>query len=65
MSEIIDIVTTQGHDTDLRVQTVSLINGGTVIAVITDKADGNSIAVYDDEIDNLIEALTKLKGELR
>jgi hypothetical protein len=65
MSTIIDIMTTHGHTTNLRVQTVSIHDGGMVLAVITDKADSTTIAVYDDEIDGLIEALTKLKGELR
>lgn len=65
MSTIIDVMTTHGHTTDLRVQTVSIHSGGMVLAVITDKADSTTIAVYDDEIDGLIEALTKLKGELR
>ncbi|ATN92858.1 hypothetical protein QGX11_gp095 [Pseudomonas phage PPSC2] len=63
--DIIDVVTTHGHSTDLTVQPVSIHSGGMVICVITDKADGESIAVYDDEIDNLIAALVRAKEFLR
>jgi hypothetical protein len=65
MSEIIDIVTTQGHETNLTVQLLHIHEGAFTTIVITDQADKESVMVYDDEIDNLIEALTKLKGELR
>lgn len=65
MSTTIDLKTTHGHDTDIRIQTVSIHGGGMVIAVLTDKADGESVAVYDDEIDALIEALQSIKGELK
>lgn len=59
--DIIDVMTTHGHTTDITVQPVSILGGGMVIAVITDIRDGESIAVYDDEIDNLIAALLQAK----
>ena len=63
--EPIELVTTQGHSTDLTVQSVSIHSGGMVICVITDKADGESITVYDDEIDSLIAALQAVKETMR
>ncbi|CUR44241.1 hypothetical protein VCM_00022 [Pseudomonas phage VCM] len=62
---MIEIKTTAGHDTDLTVQLVPIHSGAMVTLVITDQADKESIMVYDDEIDGLIEALIKLKGELK
>ena len=62
---MIKIKTNQGHDTDITVQLLPIHSGAMVTLVITDQADKESIMVYDDEIDGLIEALTKLKGELR
>lgn len=62
---MIKVKTNQGHDTDITVQTLSIHSGAMVTLVITDQADKESIMVYDDEIDGLIEALIKLKGELR
>ncbi|QHZ60111.1 hypothetical protein PJKIFABJ_00175 [Pseudomonas phage PE09] len=62
---MIDVKTTAGHDTDLTVELLDIHSGGMTIMVITDQADGESIAVYDDEIDNLIAALIELKGKLK
>lgn len=62
---MIEVKTTAGHDTDLTVQLVEIHGGSMVTLVITDQADKESIMVYDDEIDGLIEALTKLKGDLK
>lgn len=60
----VDLKTKDGHDTDIR---VSLVDNhcGFVILTLTDKEDGESIVIYDDEIDNLIELLNELKGELK
>lgn len=62
---MIKIKTNAGLDTDLTVQLLPIHEGAMVTLVITDQADQESIMVYDDEIDGLIEALNKLKGELR
>lgn len=62
---MIEVKTTAGHDTDLTVQLVEIHGGAMVTLVITDQADKESIMVYDDEIDGLIEALIKLKGDLK
>jgi hypothetical protein len=62
---VIKIKTNQGHDTDITVELLTIHEGAFVTLVITDQADKESIMVYDDEIDGLIEALTKLKGELK
>ncbi|WVS24579.1 hypothetical protein PSPHG_CDS_0098 [Pseudomonas phage Psxphi15] len=61
---MIEVKTTAGYDTDLTVELVE-IHGVAVTLVITDQADKESIMVYDDEIDGLIEALIKLKGDLK
>jgi hypothetical protein len=61
---MIKVKTTGGHDTDITVQLLD-IHGAMKIIVITDQADEEQIAVYDDEIDGLIEALNALKGGLR
>ena len=60
-----NILTRDGHYTDINVRVEEIHNGGMKIIVITDTADGESIAIYDDEIDNLITALTLLKGEIQ
>jgi hypothetical protein len=62
---VIKVKTNQGYDTDITVQLLPIHSGAMVTLVITDQADGASVMVYDDEIDGLIEALIKLKGELR
>ncbi|ANA49237.1 hypothetical protein PMW_112 [Pseudomonas phage phiPMW] len=61
----IDLKTKDGHDTDIRVSLISKHDGGFVLVTLSDKHDGESIAIYDDEIDNLITILTELKGELK
>lgn len=63
--EIIKVKTTAGHDTDITVQLLDINGGAMKIIVITDQADEEQIAVYDDEIDGLIEALSALKGGFR
>lgn len=63
--QAIELITKDGHATDLTVQSVSILGGGMVICVITDKADGESITVYDDEIDSLIAALQAVKEIMR
>jgi hypothetical protein len=62
---MINIKTNQGHDTDITVDTLTIHGGGVVTLLITDQAAEQQVMVYDDEIDNLIEALIKLKGELK
>lgn len=62
---MIKIKTSQGHDTDITVQTLEINSGAMVTLVITDQADKAFIMIYDDELDGLIEALFKLKGELK
>lgn len=59
------ILTKHGHETRTAVKVVSALNDGFRFVVIEDTDDGNSVVVYEDEIDNLIEALTNLKGELK
>lgn len=62
---MIHVKTSEGLDTDLTVQTLSIHGGGMVTLVVSDRSDNNQIMVYDDEIDNLIAALQELKGELK
>lgn len=62
---MIKVKTTAGLDTDLTVQLLEIHDGAMVTLVITDQADQESIMVYDDEIDGLIEALNRLKGGLK
>ena len=62
---MIKVKTTAGLDTDLTVQLLEIHDGAMVTLVITDQADEESVMVYDDEIDGLIEALQALKGGLR
>lgn len=62
---MIKIKTTDGHDTDITVKTLSIHHGAMVTLLITDQADGHEVLVYSDEIDNLIAALLELKGELK
>lgn len=65
MVEHQQIKTTDGHDTDLVVSLVTLHDGGFQVAVITDKDDEVAITVYEDEIQPLIDALEKIKGDLK
>jgi hypothetical protein len=64
-TNMIKVKTTAGLDTDLTVQLMDIHDGAMVTLVITDQADQESIMVYDDEIDGLIEALNRLKGGLK
>lgn len=62
---MIKVKTTAGLDTDLTVQLMDIHGGAMRILVITDQSDQESVGVYDDEIDGLIEALNRLKGGLK
>lgn len=58
---MIDIKTITGDDTDITVSVINIHGGAMKMLVITDEADQQQVGVYDDEIDNLIEALLKAK----
>ncbi len=62
---MIKVKTTAGHETDITVQLLEIHSGAMVTLVITDQADQESVMIYDDEIDGLIEALQALKGQLK
>lgn len=62
---MIKIKTNQGYDTDITVKTLKIHGEALSVLVITDQADKEAVMIYEDEVDSLIEALTKLKGELK
>lgn len=61
----IKVLTTGGIHSSMTVASKEICDGAFVIAQLSCIDTGSKIKIYDDEIDNLIAALTEIKKELR